>query len=152
MNQLLWIRLLGVLAGLLCSATACSGGGQGAVGSSPLPTPVLTPGCSTVIVGVGSLPIVMLVGVFSGAVAALQAILALVRFQQERWVVLVVSQAKELLPHHTCRLPLCSQSITLPQAKQHREALRRFPHLLAQLPGPGIDLPPFRSCIALRSE
>ena len=54
MNRLLWIRLPGVLAGLLCSANGCSGGGRGAVGSSPLPTPVLTPGCGTVIVGVGS--------------------------------------------------------------------------------------------------
>jgi phospholipid/cholesterol/gamma-HCH transport system permease protein len=36
-------------------------------------------------VGVGSLPIVILVGLFTGAVSALQAVLALGRFQQERW-------------------------------------------------------------------
>jgi phospholipid/cholesterol/gamma-HCH transport system permease protein len=36
-------------------------------------------------VGVGSLPIVLLVGFFTGAVSALQAVLALSRFGQERW-------------------------------------------------------------------
>jgi phospholipid/cholesterol/gamma-HCH transport system permease protein len=54
-------------------------------------------------VGVGSLPIVMLVGLFTGAVSALQAILALVRFQQERWVgaAVGVSLARELAPVFT---------------------------------------------------
>jgi phospholipid/cholesterol/gamma-HCH transport system permease protein len=54
-------------------------------------------------VGVGSLPIVMLVGFFSGAVSALQAILALVRFQQERWVgaAVGVALARELAPVFT---------------------------------------------------
>src|SRR4051795_615843 len=37
-------------------------------------------------VGVGSLPIVMLVGLFAGAVSALQAVMALSMFQQQRWV------------------------------------------------------------------
>jgi phospholipid/cholesterol/gamma-HCH transport system permease protein len=37
-------------------------------------------------IGVGSLPIVMLVGFFTGAVSALQGITALAMFQQERWV------------------------------------------------------------------
>ena len=37
-------------------------------------------------VGVGSLPIIMLVGFFTGAVTALQAVLALSLFQQQRYV------------------------------------------------------------------
>jgi phospholipid/cholesterol/gamma-HCH transport system permease protein len=51
-------------------------------------------------VGVGSLPIIMLVGFFSGVVAALQAVLALRMFQQERWVGFGVgiSLARELAP------------------------------------------------------
>jgi phospholipid/cholesterol/gamma-HCH transport system permease protein len=54
-------------------------------------------------VGVGSLPIVMLVGLFSGAVSAVQAILALSRFQQERWVgaAVGVALARELAPVFT---------------------------------------------------
>jgi phospholipid/cholesterol/gamma-HCH transport system permease protein len=36
-------------------------------------------------IGVGSLPIIMLVGFFTGAVSALQAVMALQMFQQERW-------------------------------------------------------------------
>jgi phospholipid/cholesterol/gamma-HCH transport system permease protein len=54
-------------------------------------------------VGVGSLPIVVLVGLFTGAVSALQAILALTRFQQERWVgaAVGVSMARELSPVFT---------------------------------------------------
>jgi phospholipid/cholesterol/gamma-HCH transport system permease protein len=54
-------------------------------------------------VGVGSLPIVMLVGLFTGAVSAVQAILALSRFQQERWAgfAVGVSLARELGPVFT---------------------------------------------------
>ena len=51
-------------------------------------------------VGVGSLPIVMLVGFFTGAVTALQAILALSLFEQQRYVGFGVgiSLARELAP------------------------------------------------------
>src|SRR5688500_20100791 len=51
-------------------------------------------------VGDGSLPIVMLVGFFTGAVSALQAILALSMFQQERWegFGVGISLARELGP------------------------------------------------------
>jgi phospholipid/cholesterol/gamma-HCH transport system permease protein len=51
-------------------------------------------------VGVGSLPIILLVGMFSGAVAALQGVYALQMFQQERWVGLAVgiSLAREFAP------------------------------------------------------
>jgi len=51
-------------------------------------------------VGVGSLGIVMLVGVFTGAVTALQAILALSLFEQQRYVGFGVgiSLARELAP------------------------------------------------------
>jgi phospholipid/cholesterol/gamma-HCH transport system permease protein len=51
-------------------------------------------------VGVGSLPIIMLVGFFAGAVSALQAVLALRMFSQERWVGFGVgiSLARELAP------------------------------------------------------
>jgi phospholipid/cholesterol/gamma-HCH transport system permease protein len=54
-------------------------------------------------VGVGSLPIIMLVGLFTGAVSAVQSILALARFQQERWVGVAVglSLARELAPVFT---------------------------------------------------
>jgi phospholipid/cholesterol/gamma-HCH transport system permease protein len=54
-------------------------------------------------VGVGSLPIVGLVGLFTGAVSAVQALLALTRFQQERWVgfAVGVSLARELGPVFT---------------------------------------------------
>ena len=51
-------------------------------------------------IGVGSLGIVMLVGVFTGAVTALQAILALSLFEQQRYVGFGVgiSLARELAP------------------------------------------------------
>ena len=54
-------------------------------------------------VGVGSLPIVGLVGFFTGAVAAVEAILALSQFQQERWVgfAVGVSLARDLAPVFT---------------------------------------------------
>jgi phospholipid/cholesterol/gamma-HCH transport system permease protein len=54
-------------------------------------------------VGVGSLPIVMLVGFFTGAVTALQAILALSLFEQQRYVGFGVgiSLARELAPVFT---------------------------------------------------
>ena len=54
-------------------------------------------------VGVGSLPIIMLVGFFTGAVTALQAILALSLFQQQRYVGFGVgiSLARELAPVFT---------------------------------------------------
>jgi phospholipid/cholesterol/gamma-HCH transport system permease protein len=54
-------------------------------------------------IGVGSLPIIMLVGLFTGAVTALQAILALSLFQQERYVGfgVGVSLARELAPVFT---------------------------------------------------
>jgi len=54
-------------------------------------------------VGVGSLPIIMLVGFFTGAVTALQGILALSIFQQERYVGFGVgiSLARELAPVFT---------------------------------------------------
>ena len=54
-------------------------------------------------VGVGSLPIIMLVGLFSGAVAAQQAINALAIFNQERFVGATVglSLAQELAPVFT---------------------------------------------------
>lgn len=54
-------------------------------------------------IGVGSLGIVMLVGVFTGAVTALQAILALSLFEQQRYVGFGVgiSLARELAPVFT---------------------------------------------------
>jgi phospholipid/cholesterol/gamma-HCH transport system permease protein len=54
-------------------------------------------------VGVGSLPIIMLVGLFTGAVAALQAVLVLRFFQQERWAGLAVgiALATDLAPVFT---------------------------------------------------
>jgi phospholipid/cholesterol/gamma-HCH transport system permease protein len=54
-------------------------------------------------VGVGSLPIIMLVGFFTGAVTALQAILALALFEQQRYVGFGVgiSLARELAPVFT---------------------------------------------------
>jgi phospholipid/cholesterol/gamma-HCH transport system permease protein len=54
-------------------------------------------------VGVGSLPIIMLVGLFTGAVTALQAILALSLFEQQRYVGFGVgiSLARELAPVFT---------------------------------------------------
>jgi phospholipid/cholesterol/gamma-HCH transport system permease protein len=54
-------------------------------------------------VGVGSLGIIMLVGVFTGAVTALQAILALSLFEQQRYVGFGVgiSLARELAPVFT---------------------------------------------------
>ena len=54
-------------------------------------------------IGVGSLPIIMLVGLFSGAVAAQQAINALAIFNQERFVGATVglSLAQELAPVFT---------------------------------------------------
>ena len=54
-------------------------------------------------VGVGSLPIIMLVGFFTGAVTALQAILALSLFEQQRYVGFGVgiSMARELAPVFT---------------------------------------------------
>jgi phospholipid/cholesterol/gamma-HCH transport system permease protein len=54
-------------------------------------------------VGVGSLPIIMLVGLFTGAVTALQAILALSLFEQQRYVGfgVGVSLARELAPVFT---------------------------------------------------
>jgi len=54
-------------------------------------------------IGVGSLPIVMLVGFFTGAVTAVQAILALSLFQQQRYVGFGVgiSLARELAPVFT---------------------------------------------------
>jgi len=54
-------------------------------------------------IGVGSMPIVLLVGFFSGAVAALQGINALSIFNQERWVGVTVgiSLAEELAPVFT---------------------------------------------------
>jgi len=54
-------------------------------------------------VGVGSLPIIMLVGFFSGAVSAQQAITALRIFNQERFVgaTVGISLAQELVPVFT---------------------------------------------------
>ena len=54
-------------------------------------------------IGVGSLPIIMLVGLFTGAVTALQAITALAMFDQQRWVGygVGVSLARELAPVFT---------------------------------------------------
>jgi phospholipid/cholesterol/gamma-HCH transport system permease protein len=54
-------------------------------------------------IGVGSLPIIMLVGFFSGAVTALQAIVALSMFEQQRWVgyAVGVGLARELAPVFT---------------------------------------------------
>jgi len=54
-------------------------------------------------IGVGSLPIIMLVGFFTGAVTALQAILALSLFEQQRYVGFGVgiSLARELAPVFT---------------------------------------------------
>ena len=54
-------------------------------------------------VGVGSLPIIMLVGFFTGAVTSLQAILALALFEQQRYVGFGVgiSLARELAPVFT---------------------------------------------------
>ena len=54
-------------------------------------------------IGVGSLPIILLVGAFSGMVAALQAVMALQQFQQERWTgfVVGVALAQDLAPVFT---------------------------------------------------
>jgi phospholipid/cholesterol/gamma-HCH transport system permease protein len=54
-------------------------------------------------IGVGSLAIIMLVGIFTGAVTALQAILALSLFEQQRYVGFGVgiSLARELAPVFT---------------------------------------------------
>ena len=54
-------------------------------------------------IGVGSMPIIMLVGFFTGAVTALQAITALAMFDQQRWVGygVGVSLARELAPVFT---------------------------------------------------
>lgn len=54
-------------------------------------------------VGVGSLPIILLVGLFAGMVASLQAVLALRLFQQERYVgfAVGVSLAREIAPVFT---------------------------------------------------
>ena len=54
-------------------------------------------------VGVGSLPIIVLVGFFSGAVSAQQAITALRIFNQERFVgaTVGISLAQELAPVFT---------------------------------------------------
>ncbi len=54
-------------------------------------------------VGVGSLPIIVLVGLFAGMVASLQAVLALRLFQQERYVgfAVGVSLAREIAPVFT---------------------------------------------------
>lgn len=54
-------------------------------------------------IGVGSLPIIMLVGLFTGAVTALQAITALAMFEQQRWVGygVGVALARELGPVFT---------------------------------------------------
>jgi phospholipid/cholesterol/gamma-HCH transport system permease protein len=54
-------------------------------------------------IGVGSLPIILLVGLFTGAVAALQANMVLHIFQQERWAGLAVGMAlaQDLAPVFT---------------------------------------------------
>ncbi len=54
-------------------------------------------------IGVGSLPIVMLVGLFTGMVAATQAVMVLKFFQQERWAGLAVgiALAEDLAPVFT---------------------------------------------------
>jgi phospholipid/cholesterol/gamma-HCH transport system permease protein len=54
-------------------------------------------------IGVGSLPIILLVGFFSGAVSALQGVTALGIFNQERWVGVTVglALAEELAPVFT---------------------------------------------------
>ena len=54
-------------------------------------------------IGVGSMPIIMLVGFFTGAVTALQGIMALAMFDQQRWVgfAVGVSLARELAPVFT---------------------------------------------------
>ena len=54
-------------------------------------------------IGVGSMPIIMLVGFFTGAVTALQGITALAMFDQQRWVgyAVGVSLARELAPVFT---------------------------------------------------
>ena len=54
-------------------------------------------------IGVGSLPIVILVGVFTGMVAALQSVMALSMFQQERWAGFAVgiALATDLAPVFT---------------------------------------------------
>jgi phospholipid/cholesterol/gamma-HCH transport system permease protein len=61
-------------------------------------------------VGVGSLPIILLVGFFSGAVAAQQAIAALEIFSQERYVGATVglSLAQELAPVFTALMVTAS--------------------------------------------
>jgi phospholipid/cholesterol/gamma-HCH transport system permease protein len=54
-------------------------------------------------IGVGSLPIIILVGLFTGMVAAIQAVLVLQIFQQERWAGLAVgiALASDLAPVFT---------------------------------------------------
>jgi phospholipid/cholesterol/gamma-HCH transport system permease protein len=54
-------------------------------------------------IGVGSLPIILLVGFFTGLVASLQAVMALSMFQQERWAgfAVGVALATDLAPVFT---------------------------------------------------
>jgi phospholipid/cholesterol/gamma-HCH transport system permease protein len=54
-------------------------------------------------IGVGSLPIILLVGFFTGMVASLQAVMALGMFQQERWAgfAVGVALAQDLAPVFT---------------------------------------------------
>ncbi len=54
-------------------------------------------------VGVGSLPIILLVGFFTGMVASVQAVMALQMFQQERWAgfAVGVALAQDLAPVFT---------------------------------------------------
>ena len=61
----------------------------------------------------------------------------------------VLGQAEELLSQLTRRLELRPHNINHLQPQQHREELRGFSHLLAQLARPGIDFFHFRGCIAL---
>ena len=58
---------------------------------------------------------------------------------EERGVLEALRQAEELLSQLLRRLVLCPRIMKVPQPPQHREELRGFPHLLAQLPCPGVD-------------
>ena len=73
----------------------------------------------------------------------------IVGLQEESRVLHALGQAQELLPQLARRLELRPHQIKHPQSPQHREELRGLPHLLAQLPRPGVGLFHFRGRIAL---
>ena len=63
----------------------------------------------------------------------------MVGLQQEVWVLDALGQAEELLPQRPHRLSVAACVVHQPEAPQHAEELRRLPHLLTQLAGPGVQ-------------